>query len=185
MQMIDNMEIAIDYEISFENVPKIASTLLIEIIDFSSLEFDQNSTLEGCIRFPYNESFRAGIMRKSHKISAITKEFLLDDLLLANQVEISPKILSKIKLEYENYQSEIGLKFFHQLIANKLNFLVELKVGEKMMMALIDLDIFNYPGVNEMVFMAPLYLWNKNIIMELFQQDACLTEDVQTGNKSV
>lgn len=178
MQTIGNMEIAIDYVISFENFPNIASTLLFEIIDFHSFEVNQNSKIEACLRFPYNESFRAAIMRQSEKFFTLTEEFLLDDILLASQVEFSTKKLSKIKLEYENFQSDIGVKFFHQLIAKKQSILMELKVGEKMMMTLIDLDIFNYPDVNEMLFMVPLYEWNKHIIRELFQQDACLTEEV-------
>lgn len=178
MKIVDNMEIVINYEIEFENLPNYHSTLLFEINGFFNMSVDDNSLIEACTRFPWNQNFRAALFNLAHNPSLAPTKYFLDDTFPR---DFNTSNFTKIKLEYENYQNESGIQIFHHLIVNKQKILIELKIGDKMMMTMIDSDIFNYPGVNEINFIAPLYQWNKQIIRDLFQQDACLQEEVKTS----
>lgn len=176
MEISENMEIALSFEITLENPPEISSILSIQINSFYNFDISRESAIEACVRFPHDGNFRAVMMKKSNYPQEISSIYLLDDSLDENHFELnSPS--SKIELEYENFQTKRGLKFFHQLIENKQNLLMEFRIDGKMMMTFIDLDVFNYPGVCDVTFFSPLYEWNKGIIKELFQQEACLKDE--------
>lgn len=177
MEIYNEMEIALSFELNLENSPNILSTLTFKIDKFLNCNKSQDASIEACIRFPYDENFRAAMMRKSKNPREFSSFHFLDDMLTSNNFEINSSLTSKMEFEYENYQTELGLKFLDQLIKNKQNLLIEFRIDEKMMMTFIDLDIFNYPGVHEMTFIVPLYEWNKSIIKELFQQEASLKDE--------
>ena len=168
-----NLEICIQYQIDFVCSPTIDATLAVEIIHLFNWPLEEEANhLNVVFHFPIeNIKFKNVLMHKCQN-----NDFnglggvLVSDSLKNEQFEFIPES-EQVCYKYENIQTTPGVNFLTKIIQNKENFLVEIRWNKQVYMSIINLEIFNYEGVNEVKFMVPLYQRNKKTIIDLFDQE--------------
>lgn len=166
----EKIEICVQYEIEFRNPPIISSTLSASVSQIHNLPLDDGEQIECAFHFPVDDGKYQTVFLhpKTNLASNETDGFLTDELLTNIPLDQSP---SKAKYYCENIQTEAGFEFLAHLITSHGKLLLEIRWRKKNFMSFINLEIFNYEGVEAADFLVPLYYYNKKVITDQFHQE--------------
>jgi hypothetical protein len=168
----ENFDLCVQYEVQFLDPPVINSTLSASISQFYNLPLDEKEKVEIAFHFPADEKkYETVFLHVEPKVNNDEfGGFLTDDSLKNLPIDLET---STVIYCYENIQSHAGFEFLADLITNNDKLLLEVRWRKQVFMSFIELQVFNYEGVDLVSFLVPLYRRNKKTIFEQFQQELC------------
>lgn len=167
-QPFNEFEICVQYVIQFWDYPDTDTTLFAYINQFYNLPLEPNEQIEVAFHFPTDDKiFKTVFMHQDESLTD-TAGYILDEYLKKAPLEFEA---SGISFSYENIQSQFGFEFLADLITCNGRLLVEIRWRKQVFMTFINLEVFNYEGVEEASFVVPMFHFHKRAVLEHFKQE--------------